>query len=95
MFIPEKGTDLPDVQKALAELATAIQGVADRAANDCAHLQAQIDQMTNNGLDGTPLQEAAAQIETRVIELNQLAADTSPIDLDAPAAVVEGTTVLA
>lgn len=75
--------DMATIQEALADLDTAVKGVADRQATDHATLQAEIDALKAQGVDTSALQAAADSIESNVSALNAIAVPT-PTDPTAP-----------
>src|SRR5689334_790302 len=63
---------MADIQQALQDLGDAVNGLAQRAAQDHSDLQAQIDQLKQSGVDTTQLQQIADSIEGHVSTLNQI-----------------------
>lgn len=88
---------MADIQTALADLDTAVKGVAERSTADVAALQAQIDELKAAGVDTAQLQAVADSIEANVEKLNAIdpvadvpapdvPADSAPADPAAPTA---------
>lgn len=77
--------DMATIQEALAALDGAVKGVAQRAADDHASLQAQIDALKAQGVDTAALQDAADKIEANVSALNAIDVPV-PSDPSAPVA---------